>query len=241
MENLSFFLNNKNGGDSITFGYRHRKIIVLVVFIFLIISSITGYFIYKNYNKKDNKSNILITKKKEEEKKDENVFEEKEIKIDIKGEINLPGMYSMSENSRIIDAINKAGGLTLNADVSVINLSKKLEDEMVIIIYSKEEVANFYEVKEKEKEVINYCIQKDDNSLKNDACIESNKRVSGKISLNSATKEELMTLKGIGEAKAKDIIRYREENGFFQQIEDIMKISGIGESLFAEIKEDITV
>ena len=149
-------------------------------------------------------------------------------------------MYSLPPASRILDVIEKAGGLTENADISVINLSKKIQDEMVIIIYSKEEVLNFEKTKEKEKIVQSSCIQKEENALKNDACI-TNQTVQGKISINTATLQELMTLPGIGESKAKDILSYREKNGPFQKIEDIMNISGIGESLFVKIKEDITV
>ena len=134
----------------------------------------------------------------------------------------------------------KAGGLTDQADTSVINLSKKVTDEMVIIVYSREEVEKFKETKEIEKEVYDTCNQKDENSLINNACIESSSNTSSKISINTATLEELMTLPGIGESKAKDIINYRESNGPFNTIEDITKVTGIGESIFAKIKENIT-
>lgn len=134
----------------------------------------------------------------------------------------------------------KAGGLTDQADTSVINLSKKVTDEMVIIVYSREEVEKFKETKEIEKEVYDKCNQKDENSLINNACIESSSNTSSKISINTGTLEELMTLPGIGESKAKDIINYRESNGPFNTIEDITKVTGIGESIFAKIKENIT-
>ena len=114
---------------------------------------------------------------------------------------------------------------------------------MVIIIYSKDEVKNFKKTKEIEKQVIEKCIQKDETSLTNDACIEDNKKdnnQSTKININTATIEELMTLPGIGESKAKSIIKYRE-NAQFKSIEDIKNIQGIGENLFAKIKENITV
>ena len=135
----------------------------------------------------------------------------------------------------------KAGGLTENADTSVINLSKKVQDEMVIIIYSRDEVSNFREVKEIEKQVNDKCSQVDENSLINNACIESSTNTPSKISINTATLEELMTLPGIGESKAKDIINYRETNGPFTSIEDLLKIKGIGESILAKIKENITL
>ena len=72
-------------------------------------------------------------------------------------------------------------------------------------------------------------------------CLVQLQKRSGLVNLNTATKEELMTLKGIGEAKAEDIIRYREKSGGFKKIEDIMKISGIKEAGFQKIKDNITV
>ena len=112
---------------------------------------------------------------------------------------------------------------------------------MVIIIYSKEQVSDFKKTKEIEKQIDNKCHQVDEDALINDACISQDIKVTGKVSINTASLEELMTLSGIGEAKAKEIITYREQNGPFQTIEDIMKVSGIGEKAFAQIKEDITL
>ena len=145
---------------------------------------------------------------------------------------------------RVIDAIELAGGLTNNADTSVINLSKKLTDEMVIIIYSKNQVKNFESTKEKEKVVQDKCIQENENALKNDACIVEEKTkdtntIQGKVNINTASLEELQTLPGVGESKAKSIIEYREKQKF-KTIEDIKNVTGIGDSLFAKIKENIT-
>ena len=140
----------------------------------------------------------------------------------------------------MIDVIKLAGDLTENADTSVINLSKKVTDEMVIIIYSRDEVMDFKKTKEIEKQVEERCIQKDENSLVNDACINSSVS-NGKVNINNASIDELKNLTGIGDKKAKDIVSYREKNGNFNSIEDIMKVTGIGESNFAQIKEDITV
>ena len=112
---------------------------------------------------------------------------------------------------------------------------------MVIIIYSEQEVRDFEKTKEIEKQVEEKCVQKDENSLKNDSCIINSTIPSGKVNINTASIEELMTLNGIGEAKANDIIKYRETNGNFETIEDIKKIEGIGDSIFAKIQEDITV
>ncbi len=112
---------------------------------------------------------------------------------------------------------------------------------MVIIVYSNEEVANFKKTKEIEKQVQSQCLQKDENSLKNDACFNDNVTSSTKVSINTATKEQLDSLPGIGASKAEDIINYRNQNGPFKTIDELKNVSGIGESLFAKIKENITV
>lgn len=236
MEKLSFFLNNNIGGENITFRYRYRKQIIISI-ITVIIFITCGLSFYFNLDTTEEQPLIADVKKEKKEIKDEKV----EVKVDVKGEINAPGIYLLDTSARVIDAIDKAGGLTENADTSVINLSKKLIDEMVIIIYSKQEVKKFEETKEKEKLVQNKCNQKDENSLKNDACINNANNTTNKISINKATLEELMTLNGIGETKAKDIISYREKNGGFTNIEDLMKVTGIGENTFAQIKENITL
>lgn len=208
----------------------------LIVLIILIIA-ITIIVINYEPTKKEESKNLLVTKK--EEKKEEP--SEELFKVDIKGEIVNPGIYSLSSTARVIDVIEKAGGLTQNANTTVINLSKKITDEMVIIIYSNEEVKDFAKTKEVEQQVQQNCIQKDENALINDACITNSTNTSSKVSINNATLEQLQTLPGIGESKAKDIIFYREQNGPFQTLEDITKVTGIGDSVFAKIKDYITL
>ena len=236
MENFLFFSNDIVGGDILTFWYRHRKKLFLgsVLVVFLITGLV--YFIPKVSFSKE-KKDIVIEKKIVEEKE----MKKEEYQVDIKGQILSPGIYSLPTESRVIDVIEKAGGLTEQADTSVINLSKKIQDEMVIIIYSKEEVQNFSKVKEKEKQVQEACHQKDENALVNSACINSSTKSSDKVSINQGTLEEFMKLSGIGESKAKDIISYREKNGPFQDLTDLKKIPGIGDALFAKIQEDITL
>lgn len=222
----------------ISFHYRYKKQIIIISII-LILLSISGYFIYINIPKKEE---IKISKEEPIKNTKPEKVEEKKYKVDIKGQINNPGIYEVVISSRVIDVINLAGGLTVNADTSVINLSKKVIDEMVIIVYSKDEVTNFKKTKEIEQQVQNQCVQKDENSLKNDACISSNNNIStNKISINNASKEELMTLPGIGESKAKDIIDYRTKNGPFKKIEDLKNIPGIGENVYNNLKENITL
>ena len=179
---------------------------------------------------------------KNEEKEEEMVLKEY-YSFDIKGAVNNPGVYTLEKGKRIIDAINTAGGLKENANTSVNNLSKKINDEMVIVIYTNEEVLNFTKVQEKEqqdnKEFIKYNLE-----IKNDSCIEEDtiaSEVDIKISINTANIELLMTIPGIGESKAKSIIEYREAKGLFTDVTDIMNVSGIGEALFEKIKDYITV
>ena len=210
----------------------------VISFIILIgIISIIIFNSLKKDNKKDVKEDLVLEDKKLQKK------EEKEelYKVDIKGQVINPGIYELKTSSRVIDVINMAGGLTEEADTSVINLSKKITDEMVIIIYSYAEVEDFSKTKEIEKQVQEKCTKNEIYSIQNDACISiSSNEINGLININTATKEELMNLQGIGESKAKDIIKYREENEQFNSIEDIKKVPGIGDNLFASIKENIT-
>ena len=240
---ISFFLNNKNGGGFITFAYRYRKQIIIGVICFVVLISVVCLILFYCFKtdvfEKDKNDDLVLEDKID--KKDNNT-DNKYYKVDIKGEIVNPGIYELKIDSRVIDVINAAGGLTENADTSVINLSKKINDEMVIIIYSREQVKDFEKTKEIEKQVLDKCSELDENSLKNDACIDSsNNKHTGKVNINTASLEELMSLTGIGEAKAKDIIKYREDNGGFKTIEDLLKVSGIGDNTFASIKENITV
>ena len=211
-----------------------------VIGIFAIVILITGYiaiFIYfsnkiDTKNKEQNTSEISII---EEEPKE---TEKKEIKVDIKGSVKKPGVYTLKENSRTNDAIIASGGLLKNANTRFINLSKVLNDGDVIVVYSNEEIKKAQ--KEERIVVETPCVCEE---VKNDSCYkkdEENKTTS-KININTATMNELTKLNGIGESKAKLIIEYRTKNGKFKDIKDIMNIKGISETLFSKIKENITV
>ena len=162
-------------------------------------------------------------------------IETKIITVDIKGAIEEPGVYEVEEGKRVQDVINLAQGLKENADVSLINLSKKVEDEMVIIIYTKEEILALQNEEKKQwKEV-----ECPNTPIVNDACInegENSSEESSKVSINQGNLEELMTLPGIGESKAQAIISYREQNGGFQQVEELLNVNGIGDTIFAQLE-----
>lgn len=170
------------------------------------------------------------------------------IKVDIKGAVKKSGVYELNSDSRVIDVINIAGGLKSNASTKYLNLSRKITDEMIIYVYTENQVKNMNE-KEEIKDTC-YCptiecikcegssivVPSEDNNVD-----KSENDVLGKISLNSASKEELLTLTGIGESKADAIIKYRNDNNGFKVIEDIMNVTGIGEALYNKIKDNITI
>ena len=236
----------------------HKKIIIILILIIIFLLMFT-FELYKSRSvKAENKekiSKIIKKKNKKEIKREEKIINY--FSVDVKGEVNSPGVYSLEEGKRIIDAINMAGGVTEKSDTSIINLSKKLEDEMVIIIYSKNELKEYKEKQQNVEEINkeldkklecpdsfnNGCIKKDnDSNKKTDKILKENTESKNQlISINTASKEELMSISGLGESKAEAIIKYREENGEFKTIEDIKNVSGIGDSLYEKIKERITV
>lgn len=155
--------------------------------------------------------------------------------VDIKGSVKKPGVYQVSADSIVWDIVNLSGGFTKNAYTKNINLSQKVKDEMVIYVFSKNEMLKMNENVKTDTtcttNIINY-----------DNCIttEKNETSTVLVNINTASKEELMNVSGIGASKADSIIAYRIKTPF-SKIEDIMNVSGIGESLFDKIKKYITV
>lgn len=212
-----------------------------------------GVTIYFNDNKKESVEENVEEVSVLETGIEEKVLETEKIKINIKGAVINPGVYELDSDSRAIDAINISGGLLKDADTSILNLSKKLKDEDVVVIYTKEEVKKI-----KEGNVVIEYIEKECNcpNVENSACIDPDSLISNnvnkdnslkeetnkdyKISINTATLEELQTLTGIGKSKAEAIIEYRTKNGLFKTIEDIKNVSGIGDAAFEKIKDSIT-
>lgn len=213
---------------------KHKGKIFLLIFIFF--TAFTIYDTYSMESETEKKPEKTVTKKEKNEEKPKEV----KVLVDVKGEVNSPGVFELTENNTVLDAINKAGGLTKTSDTSNINLSKKLEDEMVIIVYSKSEIQKMNEPEIECPPCNDACIQKEDEK----ALLDTDKEIektNEKININTASKEELQTLDGIGEAKAKAIIEYREKNGNFQKIDDIKNVSGIGDSVYEKIKNNITI
>lgn len=215
----------------------HLKKIFLILFGISIVLLGVIFVIYKNNESKTEEVIDIFKEEKEEidietEEKEEYLNNQKVV-VDIKGMVESPGVYEVDFGSRVNDVINLAGGLIEGANTSLINLAKIVTDEMTIIIYSNDEVLERY------KEEVCVC---DCPLVSNDACINNSENMDKElVNINTATKEDLMTVSGVGDTKAESIIKYREENGDFKTIEDIKNVSGIGESLFEKIKDYITV
>lgn len=202
--------------------YNRYKIIGIVGVLFF-------FFYFKDYllNMDQNETKKIV---EIEEINKEEIKEEK-VTVDIKGAVLNPGIYTLDNNKRVFDAITIAGGLLDNSDTENINMSLKLTDEMVIIVPFKEEKQNSVG----DKEHLN-----NSNNIENDAKVSNSKNTNNeKVSINKASKEDLMTLKGIGETKALAIINYRKEHGNFKSISELQNVKGIGKSIFEKIKDNI--
>ena len=144
------------------------------------------------------------------------------IYVDVKGEVHHPGVYQMKAENRVKDLIEAAGGFTPLADDQKLNLAQLLEDQMVIVVPKK-------------GEEVNSELAQTPTPHKKEGGKE------GKVNINTATVEELKTLKGIGEKKAEAIIEYRKQNGSFKNKEELMKVRGIGKKLYESFQERVIV
>lgn len=147
--------------------------------------------------------------------------------VDIKGEVLRPGVYEFSCESRMQEVIKKAGGFTEEADETKINLAQKISDQMQIIVpnlHSKQEGG----VTEGNSEKGNLSNTTPSNSKQ------------GTVNINTATLEELQTIKGIGKKKAEAILQYRKEHGAFRTKEDLLQVKGIGKKALEAIESQVT-
>ena len=209
------------------FFYHKKKFITVVLFVVILVG---GFFLYKvyakelNYSKEiEKKTEKTVLKTDKKEKKQEDYV------VDIKGEVINPGIYSASKNDRVIDIIKKAGGLTRKADTYYLNLSQKVTDQMLIRVSSKYEVnlTRELELKEKERKLEVKNKKEDAKEIK-------------KVSINTASKEELVNVAYITENIANLIIERRSKTPF-KSIEELLEIKGIKENTLAKIKENITL
>lgn len=213
-----------------------KTIIISIIIIFII-----GiyYFSIKEKDYIESDTNFSISNKTENDtnkEESESKDTKEKIIIYIAGAIKNEGVYELDENSRIADCIEKAGGLTEDANLQDINLAYMLEDGMKIYIPKNSE-SNNHDNTESNATTEN---DKREVTVKN---IENknSKTQNVKININTATQTELETLPGIGSSTALKIINYRKENGKFKSIEDIKNVNGIGDSKYNKIKDMIKV
>ena len=155
----------------------------------------------------------------EKEEKDESV-EQDLITVDVKGAVKSPGIYDLPVGSRVNDAVQKAGGLTEQADSKSLNLAQKVSDEALVYVPAKgEEVA----------------------SEETGSGAPSSTSKEKKVNLNKASLEELKQVKGLGGKRAQDIIDHRETNGKFKSVDELKKVSGIGAKTIEKLKDYVTV
>jgi competence protein ComEA len=199
----------------------------IIITMLILVISIIGLklFLSKNAAKVSQYEEVVLTDTTdliaETEKENNDVVK---MYVDIKGAVKLPGMYEVTSDMRVLNVIDMAGGLKEIADDSQVNFSQRIEDQMVIYIPV-------------EGEELSETVIAGTNS--NTANISKDEE--GKINLNQATKEELMTLSGVGEKKAEKIIEYREENGSFKTIEDLKNVNGFGEKSFESLEKYISI
>ncbi|HGD0487565.1 TPA: helix-hairpin-helix domain-containing protein [Streptococcus agalactiae] len=145
-----------------------------------------------------------------------------QVTVDVKGAVNHPGVYSLPSQSRVTDAIKRAGGLSNLADSKSVNLAQKLQDETVIYVAQKGEKIT---VVEEEKA--------------NNIATQGNSK--GKINLNKADLSSLQTISGVGAKRAQDILDYRDSQGGFKTIDGLKNVSGIGEKTLEKLRQDVTI
>lgn len=190
---------------------------ILIALVTSLILVVCGFYYFKGSSDEPKQvvtffDNKVQEKDKEQDEKNQN---DSKIVVDIKGEVNKPGVYETTKDKRVKDLIDEAGGLTEQADTTNINLSQKVKDQMVINVNKKGEKPN-----------------------SSDSSTTTDKEI---ININTANKEQLMKISGVGESKAKAIIEYRETKGEFQKKEDITKVKGIGKATYEKIKDSIEV
>lgn len=160
-----------------------------------------------------------VSEKEVKEEKEEPV-EKDLITVDVKGAVKAPGIYDLPVGSRVNDAVQKAGGLTEQADSKSLNLAQKVSDEALVYVPSKGE---------------------ESASQQAGSGTASSTSKEKKVNLNKASLEELKQVKGLGAKRAQDIIDHREANGKFKSVDELKKVSGIGAKTIEKLKDYVTV
>lgn len=153
----------------------------------------------------------------------------KHIFVHVVGSVQAPGMVELEAGQRVSDAVQAAGGFSPEADQLSVNLARQVEDGEQIVVGSVQEGT------------AGSGSAQSSSSSSEQGSESGTSAASGKVNINTATVEQLTTLKGVGEATAQKIIDYRQQNGSFKKIEDLKNVSGIGDKRYAALKDSITV
>lgn len=224
---------------------KKQKIIIGIVIVIVAIVAI--YYSYKQENNflEETENLEIENQAKEGAEESEETTEKEKIIVHISGAVQNEGIVELESGSRVADAIEKAGGLKENAYMDEINLAYQLEDGEKIHIPTIEEQK---EKENQESKVENESAtgsdgttSKSSNSSINTGSQSEKTSNQTKININTATEQELDSLPGIGPSTAAKILEYRKEKGKFKTIEEIKEVSGIGESKYEKIKDQITV
>jgi competence protein ComEA helix-hairpin-helix repeat region len=215
-----------------------KKELPVIIGICMALLVISGFLFWRGQNQSAYTADALITanplgQARQSEKVNKHEIEEnaaEECAVYVSGAVRKPGVYRYRGVARVCDAIEAVGGLEKDAAAYSLNLARKLEDGEQICVLTKKEAARAEKMARREKGASGE--EKNQDSPGSDS--------GGKVNINTATEADLMTLPGIGEAKAALIVGYREEHGKFSKIEDLMQISGIKEGIFQKIKNNIT-
>lgn len=232
----------------------NKKTLIIIITI-IVTALIIAYMLFTKSNDETITNLEEIETNENDTQNNQKETNENKIIIHITGAIKKEGIYELKENSRIADAIEAAEGLTENANIQDINLAYVLEDGEKIHIPTKEETKQSNnETTEKNTDKTTTYVTKNTGRTEKSASNTENTNNSGntknnnsttnkneKININTATQAELETLPGIGPSTALKIINYRKENGKYKTIEDIKKVSGIGDSKYNKIKELIKI
>ena len=228
-------------------------VVGILAFLSLVVIALSGYMVYM-LNTKEECFCEPVTDLISLEGPSEEVVETPPIYVEVKGAVNHPGVFEVNENNIINDVIALAGGLKDNAYTDNINLSKKVSDELVVYVFTKEEYKKNSSSNNTHTNTSSTSSSKEsyqiDEATKNNISIitssnsettTSQDTTSKLININTASAQELTSLPGIGETKANNIVSYRTENGYFKTIEDLKNVSGIGDATFEQLKDYITV
>ncbi len=224
------------------YNFNKKQKIVLVILAIAVILGI-GYYVYAKDGDFLSIEELQVEEslqENSEEAKETNKENEENIVVHISGAVEKEGIVELETNSRVADAIEKAGGLKDDANTNDINLAYVLEDGMKIYIPNKQETEEKQTIT-KESGVIEENTEQETTQKTSQTIVNKTNSNTKKVNINTALQTELETLPGIGPSTAVKIISYRKENGNFKTIEEIKEVSGIGESKFNNIKDLITV